>query len=45
MCAREGIEVVHGCNRSKLAYAYLGKWGPKICVVSIINYQGLDEDF
>jgi hypothetical protein len=40
-----GVIVVHGSNRAKLGRAYCGKFGPKVSVVSILNFQGQEEMF
>lgn len=45
LCNERDIKVVHASNRSKLGRAYCGKFGPKIAVVSIINYQGIEDKF
>lgn len=37
------IPVVHVSTRSKLGRAFTGKFGPKISVISIINYEGYQD--
>lgn len=37
------IPVIHSCIRSHLGRAFSGKWGPRITMVSIINYEGYQD--
>lgn len=40
---RQNIPVMHCSTRSKLGRAFVGKFGPRISIVSVINYQGHEE--
>lgn len=42
---RQNIPVLHCSTRSKLGRAFVGKFGPRLSVVSIVNYQGNEEQF
>lgn len=39
------VPVLHCSNRSKLGRAFIGKFGPRVSVISIVNYQGHEEQF
>ena len=37
------IPIIHTSTRSKLGRAFTGKFGPRITMVSIINYEGYQD--
>ena len=37
------IPIVHTSTRSKLGRAFTGKFGPRITMISIINYEGYQD--
>lgn len=39
------VPVLHCSNRSKLGRAFIGKFGPRISVISVVNYQGHESGF
>jgi len=43
--ARLKVPVLHCSTRSKLGRAFTGKFGPRVSVISIVNYQGHEEQF
>ncbi|CAK59088.1 unnamed protein product (macronuclear) [Paramecium tetraurelia] len=44
-CFNKNIPVIFASTRSKLGRAFSGKFGPKISVISVINYQNMEEQF
>ena len=44
-CKRKNIPIIHSCSKRKLGASFTGKFGPKVSVISIINYQGYEELF
>ena len=40
-----GCLIIHSCSRRKLGLAFNGKMGPKISIISIIDYQSYEENF
>lgn len=38
------IPIIHACSRSHLGRAFTGKWGPRLTMVSIINYEGYQDN-
>ncbi|CAD8095833.1 unnamed protein product [Paramecium sonneborni] len=41
----KNIPIIFASTRSKLGRAFSGKFGPKISVISVINYQNMEEQF
>lgn len=39
----EQIPVIHISTRSKLGRAFTGKFGPRITIISIVNYEGYQD--
>ena len=37
------IPVIHACPRSHLGRAFTGKWGPRVTMISIINFEGYQD--
>lgn len=37
------IPVIHVSTRSKLGRAFTGKFGPRLSIISIINYEGYQD--
>lgn len=40
---KEKVPVVHASNRAKLGRAFTGKFGPRITMISIVNYEGYQD--
>lgn len=38
------IPIIHACSRSHLGRAFTGKWGPRVTMVSIINFEGYQDN-
>ena len=37
------IPIIHACTRSSLGRAFAGKWGPRLTMISVINYEGYQD--
>jgi len=37
------IPILYASTRSNLGRAFTGKWGPRVTMVSIINYEGYQD--
>ncbi|EAR91714.3 ribosomal protein L7Ae containing protein (macronuclear) [Tetrahymena thermophila SB210] len=37
------IPIIHSCSRARLGKAFTGKFGPRISVLSVLNYEGLAD--
>ena len=37
------IPVVFACTRAHLGRGFTGKWGPRLTMVSVINYEGYQD--
>ena len=39
------IPVIYASTRANLGRSFTGKWGPRVTMVSIINYEGYQDTF
>ena len=37
------IPIIHASTRAFLGRAFSGKWGPRVTMVSVINYEGYQD--
>ena len=40
---KEKVPILHVSTRSKLGRAFTGKFGPRITMISIVNYEGYQD--
>ena len=45
LAKKSNIPIIHTSTRAKLGRAFLGKFGPRVSVVSVINYEGSEESY
>lgn len=45
LAQKQNIPVLNCSTRSKLGRAFTGKFGPRVSIISIVNYQGCEEQF
>ncbi|KAL4484321.1 hypothetical protein ABPG72_006432 [Tetrahymena utriculariae] len=43
LATQKKIPIIHSCSRARLGKAFTGKFGPRISVLSVLNYEGLAE--
>ncbi|KAL4455885.1 hypothetical protein ABPG74_003295 [Tetrahymena malaccensis] len=43
LAVQKKIPIIHSCSRARLGKAFTGKFGPRISVLSVLNYEGLAE--
>jgi ribosomal protein L7Ae-like RNA K-turn-binding protein len=45
LCSAKNVPVVHANSKKRLGMAFTGKLGPKVTVVSVIDFQSQKDKF
>lgn len=40
---KQKIPIINASTRANLGRAFTGKWGPRVTMVSVINYEGYQD--